>query len=251
MKKIILLAIVIFIFTISRPFARGDVNSLTEGLLPAAFAVDYPHEGYCIGNYVRLRDNPGTEDTEVLEGRLFEGNLLIVLDEAYVDGEKWYEIEYPFGEGTAWVFGKYVEIYEGEVDTIPEYKFIVQVYQHYGTMPEKAKVIFGKPKRDKKKKTYYEPAGQELEFETLEYPDMTLEYVSGRLRGVEITGRDSNLNFGKIRVGDSVEKLQENFGEPTGKFNEEWDYEITEASVFEFYIRNGKIYKMMYGERMD
>ena len=80
-----------------------------------AFAVNYPHTGYCTGNYVRLRDNPGTEDTEVLEGRLFDGNLVILLDEVFVDGDKWYEIDYPFGEGTAWIFGKYIEIYEGEI----------------------------------------------------------------------------------------------------------------------------------------
>ncbi|MBR0079691.1 MAG: hypothetical protein IJP69_04875 [Synergistaceae bacterium] len=220
-----------------------------------AFAVNYPHTGYCTGNYVRLRDNPGTEDTEVLEGRVFEGNLLVVLDEVFVDGEKWYEIDYPFGEGTAWIFGKYVEIYEREFEETPKHivPVFMQLFQDYGTIPEKAKVIFGKPKRDKKTKSYYEPAGRDLEFEDLEYPNLTLNYVEGRLRGIEITGRGSNLNFGKIRVGDSVEKLQEEFGEPHDKYDEvgEWDYEFAEGRLFEFFIRNGKIYKMSYGERMD
>ncbi|MBR0074307.1 MAG: hypothetical protein IJP96_00950 [Synergistaceae bacterium] len=60
------------------------------------------------------------------------------------------------------------------------------------------------------------------------------------------------MNFGKIRVGDSVEKLQEEFGNPHDKYEVgEWDYEFAEGRLFEFFIRNGKIYKMSYGERMD
>ena len=234
MKRIILLTLAILIFTTQ-----------------TAFAVNYPHTGYCTGNYVRLRDNPGTEDTEVLEGRLFDGNLVILLDEVFVDGDKWYEIDYPFGEGTAWIFGKYIENYEGEIDNIPEYRFILQVYQDFGTKPEKAKSIFGKPKKSSKRTFYWEPAGRNVEEETLEYPKLTLNYIDGRLQGVEITGKGSNLRFGKIRVGDDTSKLQEEFGEPAEKYDNSWEYEIAGGLIFEFYIRNGEIYKMSYGERMD
>ena len=79
----------------------------------SAFAVDFPAVGYCTGNSVRLRDNPGTEDTEIL-GRVDKGQRLILRDEVYIDSERWFEADNPFDEGTVWIFGKYVDVHEYE-----------------------------------------------------------------------------------------------------------------------------------------
>ena len=154
-----------------------------------AWAASYPELGACTGTNVRLREDPGTDGRIVgkIESRR---HVFVILDEAWVDGDKWYEIEHPTQEGTAFISGRYVNYgwYNGK----PTGKEFVKVRQMFGIYPEKAQALFGKAKRD--------------EFGNLNYSGLILRYDDeDMIQQVQIEKR--NYTLAGIRVGDSVNKL--------------------------------------------
>ena len=70
----------------------------------------YPLNGICTGDNVRLRSGPGT-DSRVIDRADTDDELTIVGEEKDDNGETWYRIENPSGEGRRlWISGRYVEI---------------------------------------------------------------------------------------------------------------------------------------------
>ena len=66
--------------------------------------------GYCTGDYVRVREKPFTS-AEIL-GRVHKGNRVEIVSDVNIYGQLWYEINNPFGNGTAYIAGNYVAIDE-------------------------------------------------------------------------------------------------------------------------------------------
>ena len=197
----------------------------------------YPDTGFCVGNSVRLREDPDTE-AEIV-GRLNEGDRVIVLGEASVDGEKWYSLDNPTQEGTAWAFGKYIDTYKGYETGTPVYNLYIQILLNFGITPEKAKVLLGDP-------------DQELEdgpLDILEYPDLQLQYREKRLNRVEVW--KSGLAFGGFQVGDPASKLNDALGEPLSKENGTWHYEGDPRTVLLFEVENDEITRMTWEELID
>ncbi|MBQ7067582.1 MAG: hypothetical protein IJM82_00275 [Synergistaceae bacterium] len=219
MKRKILFAVSILIFTYQ-----------------TAFAINYPCVGYCYGNFVNLVDNPDINNSNVI-GSINEGEMLIILDEAETDFGKFYKIENPFNEGTAWIHGNEIELEDEHFSKSGNYGFVIQVFQNFGLYPDKTKSIFGEPFRDLHDEI--------IDEKTFEYPDFRIIFVNDFLSRIEITG--NKFNFGGVQVGNSIKQLYDVFGEPTKIFENLFNYKITERDSFDFYI-NGKgiITKMIY-----
>ena len=106
--------------------------------------VYYPTLGLVTGNNVRLRNNPGTEGTEIVG--MVSALHLVVLGETSVEGDRWYEVEHPTAAGTAWIFGQYLQpVYEeGQQESIRA-RFLTNLSSTFGSITEKALLLFGKP----------------------------------------------------------------------------------------------------------
>ena len=158
-------------------------------LCGTAWGAVYPELGACTGTNVRLREDPGTDGRIVgkVEDRR---HVFVLLGEAWVDGQKWYEIELPTQEGTAYISARYVNY--GWYYNKPTGKEFVKVRQTFGIFPEKAEALFGKAKRDK--------------FGNLNYDGLILRYDDeDMLHQVQIEKRGYAL--AGIRVGDPLTKL--------------------------------------------
>lgn len=158
-------------------------------LCGTAFAADYPEIGVCTGTRVRLREDPGTEGRilGLVEDRR---HVFVILGEAWVDGQKWYEIDHPTQEGSAYISGQYVRYgwYYGR----PTGEEFVKVRQMFGIFPEKAQALLGKGRKD--------------EFGNLNYPGLVLRYDEEEmLSQVQVEKKGIRL-FG-IQVGDQLQKL--------------------------------------------
>ena len=208
---------------------------------------EYPAIGMCTANYVRYRDEPGT-DSNIL-GRIHEYNDVILLGEKRYNGEKWYRIENPSDEGEAWVSGKYIEIYEFENVPKNVYAMKVKIMQNFGINPVKARVLLGKPQRTKNEKFYFEPAGENLRGETLQYDGCKLYYVEGSISSIEVT--NSDYAFGDIHVGDSKQMVLDTMGKPENEDSDVWGYNITELENISFTFRDDEIITMMFEHYMD
>ncbi|MBQ3448545.1 MAG: SH3 domain-containing protein [Synergistaceae bacterium] len=212
-----------------------------------ALSREYPAIGMCTANYVRYRDEPGT-DSNIL-GRIHEYNDVIVLGEKRHNGEKWYRIENPADEGEAWVSGKYIDIYE--FDNVPKsvYAVKVKMMQTFGINPEKARVLLGKPERTKTEKFYFEPANENLKGETLQYDGCELYYVEGSIRSIKVT--NSNYGFGDIYVGDSKQMVIDTMGKPESENEDSLSYSVTDLESIEFTFSDDKIISMTFEHYMD
>ena len=212
-----------------------------------ALSREYPEIGMCTANYVRYRDEPGT-DSEIL-GRIHEYQDVIVLGETRYRGEKWYRIENPADEGEAWVSGKYIDIYE--FDNVPRrvYAVKVKMMQNFGINPEKARVLLGKPQRTKKEKFYFEPAEKNLTGETLQYDGCKLYYVEGSPNSIEVT--NSDYAFGDIHVGDSKQMVLDTMGKPESENEDSLSYSITDLESIDFTFRDDKVISMTWEHYMD
>ena len=208
---------------------------------------EYPAIGMCTANYVRYRDEPGT-DSNIL-GRIHEYNDVIVLGEKRYKGDKWYRIENPADEGEAWVSGQYIDIYE--FDNVPKnvYAVKVKMVQTFGVNPEKARVLLGKPERTKTEKFYFEPAGENLKGETLQYDGCKIYYVEGSLSSIEVT--NSNYGFGDIYVGDSKQMVIDTMGKPESENEDFLSYRITDLESIDFTFRDDKVISMTWEHYMD
>ena len=201
-------------------------------LFDAAHGEQYPELGVCTGNNVRLRENPGTHGKVI--GRADSWTQFVIIDEAYADGQKWYEIAHPFKEGNAFISARFVNYgwYHGNNGVIPTGKDFVDVRLAFGIYQEKARALFGEGRKD--------------EFGHLVYPGFTLRYDDDdavpTIHQAEITKRGYEL--AGVQVGDSIRKLlqlgmpesyitdlEEGEGGPEG-----WTYESAsgESIFFQF-----------------
>ena len=89
MNKKIFIAVVFFLLIVS------SVSASAEAI------------GYCKGDYVRVREKPNT-NAEIL-GRVHMGAKLKLIKRIGSNSQYWYEIENPFGNGTAFISGQYVK----------------------------------------------------------------------------------------------------------------------------------------------
>ncbi|MCR4819002.1 MAG: SH3 domain-containing protein [Fretibacterium sp.] len=195
----------------------------------------YPDTGICVGNSVRLRENPDTE-SEIL-GRLNKGDRIITLEETSVDGQKWYEVDHPTREGTAWVSARYIETYKGYEIGTPAYNMTIQIIMAFGITAEKARVLLGDPDQE---------LTDEGDKRILEYSDCRIAYVKGRLQSVEVFER--TLGFGSLKVGDSMSKLTNVLGDPAEAAEGNWCYEVDPGGRLTFTEDNGKIARMLWEE---
>ena len=192
------------------------------GTIPPALSserfVIFPALGSCNGTYVRYRDNPDTEG-EIL-GRLNKPERVIVLGQTANDGEIWYEIEDPRADGTAFVFGKYIEpVYDETTQQGEAYRMIVSVIQAYGITPERANFYGG--------------------------PKVQAEYKDG-LGLVKLEARNDGCTFGDVNIGDDTARLREILGEPDIMSASEWEYRVETDTVLLFRLNGGRIASMIY-----
>ena len=225
---------------------RSATIFLTAALLIVgsgrSLAAEYPILAQCTGESVRLREDPSTNAKIV--GKMDTGPLY-VLDETAVEGEVWYEVDHPTQKGTAWIFGKYVDIDYYLEGVTPAIRLAWQVRITFGETLEKAHALFGKPQKQNKTMTWIEGAGQKLPDITLTWPTHTAQYVDGGLTMVRVT--KGSLPFGSFRIGDSTSNVRDLLGEPSEDSEEGWlSYELAPVNILSFKERNGKITAMEY-----
>ena len=190
----------------------------TSPALSSERFMSFPALGKCNGTYVRYRDNPDTEG-EIL-GRLNKPERVIVLGQTAIDGEIWYEIEDPRAEGTAFVFGKYIEpVYTETTQQGEAYRMVLGIIQAYGITPERAELYYG--------------------------PRVRADYREG-LGLVRLEARNEGCAFGDVRIADDAERLREILGEPDSMNESEWEYRVETDSVLVFRIDDGRISSMIY-----
>ena len=167
----------------------------------SAYALQFPFVALCTGDSVRIREDPGT-DGEIL-GKLNAGAQFVVLDEIFVDGGKWYEIDNPLAKGIAFIFAKYATpeyVGEGNMDT-PAAKMAAEVRVAFGITREKAIAIHGRYK------DIADGPGESV----LIYENFELHYEDNMLQSVEVN--KGTMPFGDISIGDTQEKLLEILGD--------------------------------------
>ena len=200
---------------------------------------NFPTLGRCTGSGVRLREDPGT-DSEIL-GKLNRDDSVVVLDRFITDGDVWYEVDHPTQEGSAFVFGKYLEaVYAENYQDNPLHKLIMQLYLTYGITPEKAVSLFGKPKNEKRDTI----GGGEYERVSMSWKNCSVEYVNNLLTSVVISGGDKA--FGNIKIGDSTDKLIQNFGEPSDQSTGAYSYQESEIVYINFDVDKNRVKNMSY-----
>lgn len=214
----------------------------------AGEATEYPIMALCTGESVRLREEPSTEAKIV--GKV-DGASLYVLGETSVDGQVWYEVDHPTQKGTAWIFGKYVDLsyYGSDEDFTPTVRLRWKVEMAFGSTPDKARSLFGKPQKESAKKTWVEGAGRELPDITLTWPTHTAQYVEGGLTNVKVT--KGTMPFGSFRIGDPAEGVKDLLGEPTEDEAGVWGYDFGSVQWLLFTVKGGKIAAMEYSSWFD
>ena len=120
----------------------------------------------------------------------------------------------------------------------------------YGMNVEKAIALFGKPEKRTSRKSNY----SDYQKITLDWGTHNVSYIDGDLL-VVIQVKSGNTPFGNIRIGDSVEKLRRELGNPTfNNDDESWGYQIevdygdmqeTSYATFTF-DDNDKVIRMYY-----
>lgn len=213
-----------------------------------AYSSEYPILGTCTANYVRYRDEPGT-DSEIL-GRIHDYQNVIVLGEKRHKGTKWYRIDNPLEEGEAWVSSQYIEVYVPEGISKRLYAMKVKIMQNFGIRPEKTRVLLGKPNRVKKDKFYFEPSEKNLREETLNYNGCVLQYIEDSLSTVEVTNED--YAFGDIHIGDSKQAVFDELGKPEGETeSDSWLYMINDLEQINFEFKNDSLVRMSWEHYLD
>ena len=159
-----------------------------------AFGVEYPELGVCIGDNVRLREDPGTEGKII--GRADTGTQFVILGETYVDGQKWYEIDHPTKKGSAYIIAKYANYgwLHGNNGVIPTGKDFIDVRLTFGIYPDKARALFGKGTKD--------------EFGNLVYSDFTLRYDDEAMPAIhQVQINKRGYAVAGVQVGDTIKNL--------------------------------------------
>ena len=214
----------------------------------AASFVDYPTLGRSTGDGVRLRSKPST-NSKVL-GKLVEGDFVIVIRSKNIDGELWYEVDHPTKKGRAYVFGKYLEpcyIEFNQHDKLQKLRSSLEMT--YGMNIQKAEALFEKTNKLTSRKSEH----SDYQRVTLDWGTHNVSFIDDDLL-VVIQVKSGNTPFGNIHIGDYVEKLRRELGEPTfNNDDESWRYQIevdyggeTETSYATFTFKNDKIIRMYY-----
>ena len=207
----------------------------------------YPVLGICTGNNVRLRDNPGTKSKVI--GAANDTDMLIVLGVRHIDGDAWYAVDNPKDQGTAWIFGQYVDTNKGDSYGTPAYTMALQVMMNFGLTVQKAKALWGKPKNSDHEKFYSELAGRDMEEDTLQYDGFNLHYLDNSLNHVDVSKK--GFAFGSLQIGDSEQKMRSVLGNPSGEGDEGCTYEISDLESLQFELRDGVITNMEWNHYLD
>ncbi|MBQ8691893.1 MAG: SH3 domain-containing protein [Synergistaceae bacterium] len=239
----------------SKPQAKKQEQVKTQAKAPSkskAKANNYPALALCTGNSVRLRDNPGT-DSEIL-ARADRGDVLILLKSQNVNGDLWYAADNPVDQGTVWISGQFVDVYSENNNDNLVYKTAISVRTDYGLKPEKARALHGEPNNVASDKFFSDPAGKEMQEDTLEYENLILRYVDNRLRHVEVFG--TGLAFGSLLVGQSGDDIITALGEPSSKADDNlsFTYKVSSNSNEEFLFEldeDGVITRMTWDDYID
>ena len=208
MRKILIILVVILLLfstTSSTTYAREKF-------------VKFPALGYCTGTYVRYREDPDT-DSEIL-GRLNTPDRIIILGQTTNNSQLWYEIEEPDSDGTAFVYGKYIQpVYDEDGQRTPAYDVVVNILQNYGINKTKAKFYSG-------------PKGK-------------TRYTDNYLSFLEVSKKGNS--FGDISIGNSLGDLIDNMGEPDLNDEDEIiEYNVDEDTTVRFILEDGVIVRMVF-----
>lgn len=200
---------------------------------------NFPALGSCTGNYVRFRAAPNT-NSDIL-GRLNEFDRVIVTGQRIINNKKWFEIENPVSNNTAWIYGDYLipEELEGRSELLG---LLVRLNKDFGVTPEKARVIFG---ADVQIKAEFSSDPKKKFIKTfLTHNRFKAEYLNNNLTALDITGRE--INFGDFKIGDKTEKLIKTLGEPSERGGSAFQYKIDDAASFIFGVKDGVITHISY-----
>ncbi len=197
----------------------------------------FPTIGICVGNGVRIREDPDTNSE--ITGKLFEFNRVVVLGVTAVNGEKWYEIEHTEQKGTGWVFGKYIQpLFMEEEQKEPSIKIITDLFRFIGSKPVRAMVNMGEPN------------------------SMPRQFISGDVRnfyknlymwdGVEAAFLNNNPvfiyiakpglknSFGGIKIGSNISAVEKLLGSPDEKSDSYYKYTVNEITALSFGFSSDK-----------
>lgn len=246
MKNKIFLAFFLFVTVTAVSSAWGE----------SRIFVEYPTLGECTGDSVRIRSETNTK-SKIL-GALNEYDKIIVLDKVKSGKDVWYEVDNPAGDEKAYVFGKYLApAYRQEFQQSGAAKILTDIRLTYGSTPEKMSILSSKTKKltHKKSETGFPITIADWGDYRAFYFD-SCEERPGYLKSLEIkSGRKS---FGNIYIGDSVNKLREELGEPENENENLWEYnfylygydedvdELVDNCIFKFTIKDGKVAGMYY-----
>lgn len=211
--------------------AQSDLSS-------SAVKIKYPLLAQCTGQKVRLRAAPSLDAKIVGQAPYW----LYAVNDRVVDGEMWYEVDHPDQNGSAWIFGEFLNV-QADEDITPAKRLTWQLVVDFGSSPAKARALFGPPLKEKKKNipTPDLPVDKMTEL-TLSYPGFILTYFDDSFHGVEVTG--DLVSFGPYRVGDSAEKLAVGLGQAETE-DGDWTYHIDNEELV-FAIQDGRIVRMRY-----
>lgn len=244
MKREILLAVLMCVITAS--LARGE----------AKIFVEYPTLGECTADSVRIRTSPSTNAKII--GKLNEYDKIIILDKIKSGKDVWYEVDNPASNEEAYVFGKYLApAYRQEFQQSQAAKILTDIRLTYGTTPEKMLLLLGHSPKIKR----WDNDG--IRFLTADYGDYRALYYEGseeipsRLKSLEV--KNGGKSFGKLHIGDSINKLRKELGDPENENENLWEYnfylygyaygtvdELVDACIFRFTLNDGKISRMYY-----
>ena len=231
MKRVIILAVAVcMLFSVS-----------------ASGSMDYPTLGTCTGSNVRLRDNPGTNSNIIDKANKYD--TFIVIGERRVNGEMWYAVDHPKEQGTLWISGRYLDLYNADNFGTPAYKMSMQIRQDYGLSPAKARELLGQPKRSQRERFFFDPAQKMISEETLAYDGLTLRYIDGRLQYVNVTRKGHA--FGELKIGDSRQLVIDFLGKPSQDEDDMLSYEVSPVETLTFRCKDDEIVSMTWEQALD
>ena len=211
-------------------------------------SIDYPTLGTCTGSNVRLRDNPGTNYTNII-GKANNGDQFIVLGERRVNGDMWYAVDHPIEQGTLWISGRYLDLYDGDNFGSPAFKLSMKIRINFGLRPAKARELLGQPKRSQRERFFFDPAQKMITEETLSYEGLTLRYVDGLLRDVSVTRKGHA--FGELKIGESKQLVIDVLGRPAQEDDNTLTYEISPVESLTFRCKDDEIVAMSWEQALD
>ena len=230
--------------------SRMGIVALAAGLAMAAVAAwadprlefgGFPALGYCMGDSVRLRDEPGTGPESKIVGKVDHGDRLIVLGRTSIEGDDWFEAEHPKGAGTVWISGRYVQpVFEDQGTARAEMTTALE--RTFGTTPERARALFGPPKEERSERIASD--GGEIVLTDLVWDGHEAGWLDGHL--VSATVSSGTVPFGEVRIGDGTGDVQDALGEPESRDDGGWTYSLGEMESVAFALQDGRVTGMSY-----